>query len=69
VFAFPRLAQIAVASMHLEGVRPQYAAFAIFTASTILVIGLVAAHERPFQPPLGVSSGRIANLLDAIPDS
>lgn len=30
----------------------------------MIVIGPIAAHEGPFQPPLSVSCEPIANLLD-----
>jgi hypothetical protein len=30
---------------------------------------LIAAHEGPFQPPLGISPAPIAKLLDIVPDS
>ena len=63
------MAQISVAAVHLGEVRAQIAAMVIFTASIILVIGLIAAHEGPFQPPLGISSAPIAKLLDIVPDS
>ena len=47
----------------------QIAAMVIFTTSIVLVIGLIAAHEGPFQPPLGISPAPIAKLLDIVPDS
>jgi hypothetical protein len=61
------IAQISVASVHLNEARAQFAAMVIFTAATIVVIGLIAAHERPFLSPLGVSSDPIATLLDIVP--
>ncbi|MDQ6702420.1 MAG: DUF4239 domain-containing protein [Pseudomonadota bacterium] len=63
------MAQISVAAVHLNEARAQVAAMVIFTASIILVIGLVAMHEGPFQPPLGISPAPIAKLLDIVPDS
>ena len=48
---------------------PQDSAIVIFTASIVLVIGLIATHEGPFQPPLGISPAPIAKLLDIVPDS
>jgi hypothetical protein len=51
------MAQIGVASVHLNGARAQFAA-------TMIVIGPIAAHGGPFQPPLSVSCEPIANLLD-----
>ena len=38
------------------------------SASIILVIGLIAAHEAPFQPTLGIRPAPIAKLLDIVPD-
>ncbi len=63
------MAQISLAAVHLDEVRPQVAAMVIFTASIILVIGLIATHEGPFQPPIGISPAPIAKLLDIVPDS
>ncbi|MGH6844599.1 MAG: hypothetical protein ACRECU_07745 [Methylocella sp.] len=63
------MAQISLAAVHLDEARAQIAAMFIFTASIVLVIGLIAAHEGPFQPPLGISPAPIAKLLDIVPDS
>jgi hypothetical protein len=63
------MAQISLAAVHLDEARAQIAAMAIFTASIVLVIGLIAAHEEPFQPPIGISAAPIAKLLDIVPDS
>lgn len=63
------LGQISLAAVHLKEMRAQVAAMVIFTASVILVIGLLAAHEAPFQPPLGVSPDPIAKILNLIPDN
>jgi Protein of unknown function (DUF4239) len=63
------MAQIGVASVHLKEARAQVAAMMIFTASIILVMGLLAAHEEPFRPPLGVSADPIAKLLDTVPNN
>jgi Protein of unknown function (DUF4239) len=63
------MAQISVASVHLNEARAQFAAMVIFTACTILVIGLITAHERPFLSPLGVTSDPIAALLDIVPSA
>jgi hypothetical protein len=41
----------------------------IFTASIILVIGLLAAHEAPFRRPLGIAPDPIAKILDIVPDN
>jgi hypothetical protein len=63
------MAQISLAAVHLDEARAQIAAMVIFTASIVLVIGLIATHEGPFQPPLGISPAPIAKLLDIVPDS
>jgi Protein of unknown function (DUF4239) len=63
------MAQISVAAVHLDEARAQIAAMVIFTASIVLVIGLIAIHEGPFQPPLGISPAPIAKVLDIVPDS
>jgi len=63
------MAQISLASVHLHEARAQIAAMVIFTASIVLVIGLIATHEGPFQPPLGIRPAPIAKLLDIVPDS
>jgi hypothetical protein len=63
------MAQISLAAVHLDEARAQFAAMVIFTTSIVLVIGLIAAHEGPFQPPLGISPAPIAKLLDIVPDS
>jgi hypothetical protein len=62
------MAQISLAAVHLDEARAQIAAMVIFTASIVLVIGLIAAHEGPFQPPIGISPAPIAKLLDIVPD-
>jgi len=63
------MAQISLAAVQLDEARAQIAAMVIFTASIILVIGLIAAHEGPFQPPLGITPAPIAKVLDLVPDS
>ena len=63
------MAQISLAAVHLDEARAQIAAMVIFTASVVLVIGLIAIHEGPFQPPLGIRPAPIAKLLDIVPDS
>lgn len=69
VLAMALMAQISVAAVHLDEARAQVAALVILTASIVLVIGLIAAHEGPFQPPLSVSPEPIAKLLDIVPDN
>lgn len=60
------MTQVSVALVHLERARPQIAAQAVLTVSVIVVIGLLAAHEQPFAPPLGISSDPIADVLRGI---
>jgi hypothetical protein len=62
------MAQISLAAVHLDEARAQIAAMVIFTASIVLVIGLIATHEGPFHPPLGIRPAPIAKLLDIVPD-
>jgi hypothetical protein len=62
------MAQISVAAVHLDGARAQIAAMIIVTACIVLVIGLIATHEGPFQPPLGIRPALIAKLLDIVPE-
>jgi hypothetical protein len=63
------MAQISLAAVHLDDARAQFAAMVIFTTSVVLVIGLIAIHEGPFRPPVGISPAPIAKLLDIVPDS
>jgi hypothetical protein len=63
------MAQISVAVVQLDEVRAQIAAMVIFTASIVLVVGMIATHEGPFRPPLGIRPAPIAKLLDIVPDS
>ena len=43
--------------------------FSLIEIMVGVVIGLIAAHEGPFQPPIGISPAPIAKLLDIVPDS
>jgi hypothetical protein len=65
------MAQIGVASVHLNGARAQFAATMIFTASTILVIGLIAAHEGPVpgRSPSRPIQSQIFSILCRAPDA
>ncbi len=67
VLALAVMSQVSIALVHLERVRPQIAALAVLTFSLILVIGLLAAHELPFVPPLAVSPAPISHVLDVVP--
>lgn len=61
------MAQISLAAVHLDAIRPQIAALFIYTTSVLIVLNLIAIHEAPFQPPLAVSPAPLAALLDIIP--
>jgi Protein of unknown function (DUF4239) len=61
------ITQIAIAVVHLEKPRPQVAALAIFTLAAVTVLGLLAIHEAPFEPPIFVPPGPIANVLQQVP--
>jgi hypothetical protein len=61
------MTQVSVALVHLDRARPQIAAIAVLTICLIVVIGLLAAHELPFAPPLAVSPAPIAHVLETVP--
>ncbi len=61
------ITQIAIAVVHLERPRPQAAALVIFTVAAVLLLGLLAIHEAPFEPPLFVPPGPIADVLVQVP--
>jgi hypothetical protein len=61
------VAQLAIAVVHLERQRPQIGALAIFSGAVVIALGLVALQERPFMPPLQVSSAALEEVLQAIP--
>lgn len=63
------IAQISVASVHLERRGPQIAALAIFTSAAIVILSLIALHELPFAPPLVVKPTPLSDLLNIIPES
>jgi hypothetical protein len=46
------ITQIAIAAVHLERPRPQLAALLIFTIAAVSILGLLAVHEAPFEPPI-----------------
>ena len=59
--------QIAIAVVHLEKPRPQAAALFIFTLAAVSVLGLLAVHEAPFEPPVFVPPGPIIDVLRQVP--
>jgi hypothetical protein len=61
------ITQIALAVVHLEKPRPQVAALVIFTTAAVLLLGLLAIHEAPFEPPVFVPPGPIIEVLQLVP--
>ena len=61
------ITQIAIAVVHLEKPRPQLAALGIFTSAVVLLLGLLAIHEAPFEPPVFVPPGPIIEVLRLVP--
>jgi hypothetical protein len=61
------ITQIAIAVVHLEKPRPQFAALFIFTLAAVSVLGLLTVHEAPFEPPVFVPPGPIAEVLRQVP--
>ncbi len=61
------ITQVAVAMVHLEKPRPQAAALGIFTAAAVLLLGLLAIHEAPFEPPVFIPPGPIIEVLRLVP--
>jgi len=61
------ITQIAIAAVHLEKPRPQLAALVIFTLAAVSILGLLAVHEAPFEPPVFVPPGPIADVLQKVP--
>jgi hypothetical protein len=62
------ITQISLAVVHLERPRPQVAALTIFTVAAVLLLGLLAVHEAPFEPPVFVPPGPIADVLAQVPE-
>ena len=61
------ITQVSIAVVHLDKPRPQVAALAIFTVAAVLLLGLLAIHEAPFEPPVFVPPGPIAEVLQKVP--
>jgi hypothetical protein len=61
------ITQIAIAVVHLDRPRPQLAALMIFTLAAVSILGLLAIHEAPFEPPVFVPPGPIADVLKQVP--
>jgi len=61
------ITQMAIAIVHLDRPRPQAAALFIFTLAAVSVLGLLAVHEAPFEPPIFVPPGPIIDVLRHVP--
>ena len=61
------ITQLAISAVHLETPRPQLAALFIFTLAAVSVLGLLGMHEAPFEPPVFVPPGPIADVLREVP--
>lgn len=61
------ITQIAIAVVHLDSPRPQAAALTIFSVAAVLLLGLLAIHEAPFEPPVFVPPGPIIEVLRQVP--
>ena len=61
------ITQIAIGAVHLDKPRPQAAALLIFTVAAVLLLGLLAIHEAPFEPPVFVPPGPISDVLRLVP--
>jgi len=61
------ITQLAIAVVHLERPRPQAAALFIFTLGAVCLLGMLAIHEAPFEPPIFIPPGPIADVLRQVP--
>jgi hypothetical protein len=61
------ITQLAIAVVHLEKPRPQAAAMFIFTLAAVSLLGMLAIHEAPFEPPVFVPPGPIVDVLRQVP--
>ena len=61
------ITQVAIALVHLDKPRPQAAALFVFTLAAVSVLGLLAVHESPFEPPVFVPPGPILDVLRQVP--
>jgi len=61
------ITQLAIAVVHLERPRPQAAALFIFTLGAVCLLGMLAIHEAPFEPPVFVPPGPIIDVLKQVP--
>ena len=61
------ITQMAIAVVHLERPRPQAAALVIFTLAAVSLLGLLALHEAPYEPPVFIPPGPIVDVLRQVP--
>ena len=61
------ITQMAIAVVHLERPRPQAAALFIFTLAAVSLLGLLALHEAPYEPPVFIPPGPIVDVLRQVP--
>ncbi len=61
------LTQISIAVVQLDKPRPQVAALVIFSVAAVMLLGLLAIHEAPFEPPVFVPPGPILEVLRQVP--
>jgi len=61
------ITQLAIAAVHLEKPRSQAAALFIFTLAAVSLLGMLAVYEAPFEPPVFVPPGPIAEVLRHVP--
>lgn len=61
------ITQVSIAVVQLENARPQAAALVIFSLAAVLLLGLLATHEAPFEPPVFVPPGPILEVLRQVP--
>ena len=60
------MTQIALGMEHLKRRRANVAALAIFTVAAVVVLGLIAILEFPFDGPISVSSEPLERLLETV---
>lgn len=61
------ITQMAIAIVHLDNPRPQAASLLIFTLAAVSLLGMLAIHEAPFEPPVFVPPGPILEVLRQVP--
>ena len=61
------ITQLALAVVHLDKPRPQATALFIFTLAAVSLLGLLAIHEAPFEPPVFIPPGPITDVLQQVP--